>query len=88
MNRRNFLAWLGGTAAGYAASQVWDIERMLWVPCQKTLFVPAGRREAYITMEWVVKDVLRELQGRPAIFHNPWALAQQSTLRIGQPWAG
>jgi len=42
MNRRNFLAALGfGTvAAAAAANHVLDIERLLWIPGEKTIFIP------------------------------------------------
>lgn len=42
MNRRKFLARLGfGTvAAAAAASGVLDVERLLWVPGEKTIFLP------------------------------------------------
>ncbi len=42
LNRRDFLRRLGfGTvAAAAAASGVLDIERLLWVPGEKTIFVP------------------------------------------------
>ena len=65
VNRRAFLAWLGGTAAGVAASQVWDVERMLWVPGKKAVFFPtprqlkfyASRGNTFITPAWVTKDI-------------------------------
>ncbi len=43
MNRRAFLGWLGGTAAGVAAASALDVERLLWVPGEKTIFLPPDR---------------------------------------------
>ncbi len=40
MNRRTFLAWLAGTAAGAAAAHTLDLEKLLWVPGQKNIFIP------------------------------------------------
>jgi hypothetical protein len=42
MNRRAFLHALGfGTvAAAAAATSVLDLERLLWVPGEKTIFIP------------------------------------------------
>lgn len=42
MNRRSFLASLGfGTvAAAAAANSLLDVERLLWVPGEKTIFLP------------------------------------------------
>ncbi len=41
MDRRRFLAWLGGTAAGVAIAPTLDLDRLLWVPGEKTIFLPA-----------------------------------------------
>lgn len=42
MDRRRFLAWLGGTAAGAVAvsTGVLDVDKLLWVPGEKTIFLP------------------------------------------------
>lgn len=40
MNRRSFLKWLGGTAAGVAAAHTLDLDKLLWVPGEKTIFIP------------------------------------------------
>jgi hypothetical protein len=40
MNRRRFLAWLTGTAAGVAAASTLDAEQLLWQPGEKTIFLP------------------------------------------------
>lgn len=45
MNRRSFLALLSAAAAG----AVLDPERLLWVPGQKTIFLPlCGVPRAYL----------------------------------------
>lgn len=40
MNRRSFLQWLAGAGAAMAAAGEIDVERMLWVPGHKTIFLP------------------------------------------------
>lgn len=40
MNRRSFLTRLGAAAAGALALTIDDPERLLWVPGQKTFFLP------------------------------------------------
>jgi len=40
MNRRAFLAWLGGAAAGVAAAPLLDLDKLLWTPGEKTIFIP------------------------------------------------
>lgn len=45
MNRRHFLARLGfGTVSAAAAISTFDIERLLWVPGEKTIVLPAVTR--------------------------------------------
>jgi hypothetical protein len=40
-DRRRFLRWLTATAAGAALAPVLDVERMLWIPGEKRIFLPA-----------------------------------------------
>ncbi len=40
MQRRAFLRWLGGTAAGVALAPTLDLEKLLWVPGAKTIVLP------------------------------------------------
>lgn len=40
MNRRSFLQWLAGAGAAMAAAGEIDVERLLWVPGHKTIFLP------------------------------------------------
>ncbi len=41
MDRRTFLRQLGfGTVSAAAAALTWDVERLLWVPGEKTIFLP------------------------------------------------
>lgn len=44
MNRRNFIKLISG---GAAAAFVLDPEQLLWVPGQKTIFIPPERRLIY-----------------------------------------
>ena len=42
MDRRAFLKQLGfGTISAAAAALTWDIERLLWVPGEKSIFLPS-----------------------------------------------
>ena len=52
MNRRGFFGLLGAGLAGFAL----DPERLLWVPGQKTFFLPSGVRfqdPVFLAPEWV-----------------------------------
>ncbi len=40
MDRRGFLRWLGGTAAGAVAAHTLDVDKLLWVPGAKKIFIP------------------------------------------------
>jgi hypothetical protein len=42
MNRRKFLTWLGATAtaAGAALAPTLDLDKLLWQPGQKKIFIP------------------------------------------------
>lgn len=41
MDRRKFLAWLGGSVAGTAAVAAGlDLDRILWTPGERTIFLP------------------------------------------------
>ncbi len=59
LDRRAFLRRLGfGTvAAAAAASGVLDIERLLWVPGEKTIFIPQG----FEVDMWLSREMLRIL---------------------------
>lgn len=40
LSRRAFLGWLAGTAAGAALAPTLDLDKLLWVPGEKTIFLP------------------------------------------------
>jgi hypothetical protein len=51
MNRRLFLSRLGvGTVSAAAAVCAFDVERLLWVPGVRRIFLPAVPREMWIPM--------------------------------------
>lgn len=62
MNRRAFLQALGfGTvAAAAAATSMFDVERLLWVPGEKTIFLPQLRGEPF--SGWVTREWLRVMK--------------------------
>lgn len=52
MDRRAFLRALGfGTVAAAAATSVFDIEKLLWVQGEKTIFVPSLIRFDMLSMD-------------------------------------
>lgn len=58
MNRRAFLGWLIGTAAGVAAAPYLDVDKLLWVP-KPIITVPAfPGGNHFVTPEWVVRETL------------------------------
>lgn len=64
MNRRKFLAWLGGTAAGITAatSGLIDVEKLLWTPGEKTIFIPERWATDWnISLEFSSGDLVDEL---------------------------
>ncbi len=61
MDRRRFLAWLGGTAAGVALAPTLDLERLLWVPGAKTILLPTVEPVTWLTPGWVTREALEAL---------------------------
>lgn len=65
IDRRTFLRRLGfGTvAAAAAATGVLDVERLLWTPGEKTIFLPTLEEtlalNTFVTPEWVTMETLR-----------------------------
>lgn len=60
MNRRTFLARFGfGTVAAAAAVLTFDVEKLLWIPGEKTIFIPEefSTGNTFITPEWVTREV-------------------------------
>ena len=86
IDRRAFLRRLGfGTvAAAAAASGVLDIERLLWVPGEKTIFIPevaavietALHGNTFVTADWMVRETLRIYENQMTVlklFNRKWA---------------
>jgi hypothetical protein len=57
VNRRGFL----GALAAFAAGAVLDPERLLWVPGQKTIFLPS--QNTLIDPDWVCEYTWKEYAG-------------------------
>jgi hypothetical protein len=55
MNRRKFLAWMTGTAAGVALAPTLDLERLLWVPGEKAIFLPPA---VIVDLDWYRTHIL------------------------------
>ena len=61
MERRAFLRWLLAAMGG----AVLDPERLLWVPGEKTLFVPpvtGWSGHTVVTPDWLAREVLAMLE--------------------------
>ncbi len=74
IDRRAFLRRLGfGTvAAAAAATGVLDVERLLWTPGEKTIFLPTleesiGFGNTFVTPEWVTREVLKTFKKNLAL---------------------
>lgn len=76
MNRRGFLSLLGLGAAGLAI----DPERLLWVPGQKTIFLPSVARFApHPNMGMIVARAWEDVMMRHAkddTFKSKWLFEQ------------
>lgn len=85
MNRRAFLAWLGGTAAGVAAAHTLDLDKLLWVPGEKTIFLPTESNALFVTVSEVTRELARLLRPRLPVAPR-FALAQLGDVaNIGIP---
>lgn len=92
MNRRAFLARLGfGTvAAAAAATGVIDIERLLWTPGEKTIFLPSVEVVDFAMCDWFTRESLQVLQNKLALtaafnrdYDDFFAVGQ--TIRVRAP---
>lgn len=78
MARRQFLQWLLRGAAGASVAVTFDVERLLWVPGQKTVFLPPPPVVSLAHLDDILKAVylpaIRDLLHAPSplfrIFFN------------------
>ena len=81
IDRRTFLRRLGfGTvAAAAAATSVFDLEKLLWVPGEKTIILPAVKvfhRNTFVTPDWVVREALKHYKHNISLiaaFNRPYS---------------
>jgi hypothetical protein len=59
MNRRRFLQML---SAGAFGAMTLDVEKLLWVPGQKTIFLPPPSSNSILTIEMITRESLRILE--------------------------
>lgn len=64
MDRRSFLKWLTGTAVGVALAPTLDLDKLLWVPGEKTIFIPPLFVEdgTLITSQWFTREAMKVLE--------------------------
>lgn len=93
MSRRNFLAALGGTAAGVALAATVDLEHLLWVPGEKTIFIPEPAIEIVehfngcFSADWFAREALQLLKENLAVascFNRQFEARVYPTARIGE----
>lgn len=78
MNRRSFLRLLGyGTVAAAAASITdFDVERALWLPGEKTIFIPEEfSGNTLITPDWITMEALKMFKNNLKLvehFNRSW----------------
>lgn len=96
MDRRSFLRALGfGTVAAAAAStSVLDLERMLWVPGEKTIILPALTEYGSVTAQWIVMEAARLLKQNLAMvgqvqraYDTDWPAKIGTTVKVQMPGA-
>lgn len=91
LSRRSFLRLFGAAAAGMAL----DPEQLLWVPGQKTIFlpsvVPVGN--SLLTIQMITLDALKVLEANlrfaPMLNRQyDTAFLSDKTFYTGRPWIG
>jgi hypothetical protein len=68
--------------AAAVAGMMLDPERLLWVPGQKTIFLPAKTAfgEGFLAPEWIARETLRWLEQNPATFGSTHNSARVNAL--------
>lgn len=75
MDRRAFLRFLSGTAAGAAIAPTLDLDRLLWVPGAKRIFLPPS----IMSGDWISREAL-------AILENNLTLTCHLNRRYDSVW--
>ena len=89
VNRRGFLKLLGfGTVSAAAASTgLIDVERLLWVPGERTIFVPERIYfNEYLPPHWMEKEALRILENQlevTRLINRDYSRFDQIGLKVG-----
>ena len=72
LSRRHFLTLIGAAGAGAALVPELDLDRLLWVPGQKTIFLPPAVVDAsldghqFVTVDWITREALKILENNLA----------------------
>jgi hypothetical protein len=61
IDRRRFLQFLGGTAAGVAIAPLIDVEKLLWTPT-KSIYLLGDDGYVWLTPDWVTREALKILE--------------------------
>lgn len=83
MRRRDFLKWIGAGAVLVGGAAEVDMDRILWVPGEKTIFLPSTK--VFLPGEDVVRQLFESIDGdrfpnRPALF------ARHISTASGEVW--
>ena len=63
MHRRRFLRLLTGSAAGIVLAPALDLDRLLWVPGERTIFLPC-QPDLLVCEPWLEREALRILENK------------------------
>ncbi|MCE5247904.1 hypothetical protein LLG88_13405 [bacterium] len=85
MDRRRFLEMLVGGALGAAVTSTLDVDRLLWVPGARRIFLPA--KPALALHEWLVVEEVAAIQRRLNFYRSLEAdllqMTPQAPFRVG-----
>jgi hypothetical protein len=65
LSRRQFLERVVAGAAGAAVASTLDYEQLLWLPSDRTVFLPSEWVEnTFVTLDWVTREALQMLKNK------------------------
>jgi len=91
MNRRNFLARLLAGVSGAAVAATFDVDRLLWVPGAKKIFLPSEEIfscNTFLTPDWVTREAVKVLTDHMNLigqFNRQWTEPLGHTFKMRTP---